>query len=192
MIRASVVFFYRFWKFRNITIHGSTRQEQSQYALQQVREQIITLYRNPPDLAPRYRSIFEVPLEHRLKMPLQVAERWLHQIFHQARVTQHNARLLLRQHQSIPSHFRTMRCVARQQAKDRHLPVTPKKAHRRAVQAANKEMREKLYAKQYQPTSNSGVKKRNSTKPSKRTHNSDSRDKTRQIITCPPLRRHPP
>ena len=191
-VRQLIKFSIRCWKFRNITIHGSTRQEQSQSALQKVREQILTLYRNPPDLAPRYRSIFEVPLEHRLKMPLQVAERWLHQISHQARVTQHNTRLLLRQHQSMQSHLRTMRRVARQQAKDRNLPATPRKAHRRAVQAANKTMREKLYAKQSQPTSTSDVRQRTSTRSSRRKPNRDRRGTTRQVPTCPPFRRHPP
>lgn len=87
-----IKFSLRCWKTRNTMIHGSTQQEKSQFALQSVREKIIKLYRDPPDLAPRYSSIFDIPLEHRLKMPLQVAKRWLHLITHQARVTQHNTR----------------------------------------------------------------------------------------------------
>ena len=38
-----------------------------------------------------------------------------------------------------------MRREARQQAKDRSLPETPRKAHSRAVQAAVRSMREALY-----------------------------------------------
>jgi len=138
------------WKQRNSTVHGSTRQEQKQIALQRVRERITHIYENPPSLAPNFRSIFAIPSAHQLKMPLQAAEQWVSMITHQAKVTSHNLRILMTQHKPMASHFRTMRKEARQQAKDRRLPSTPKKAHSRAVQAAVKSMRAKLYAPPYQ------------------------------------------
>ena len=131
---------------RNTMIRGSTRQEQKQIALQQAREQINHIYEYHPALAPHYRSIFKIPLAHCLKMPLQAAEWWISMITHQAKVTQHNLKILMSQHKPMETHFRTMRREARQQAKDRALPETPRKAHRRAVQAAVKAMRERLYA----------------------------------------------
>mmetsp|Transcript_13731 Transcript_13731/g.19685 ORF Transcript_13731/g.19685 Transcript_13731/m.19685 type:complete len:438 (-) Transcript_13731:60-1373(-) len=145
----------RCWKHRNQMVHGSTRAEQRQIKLQKVRKQITEIYENPPKLANNYRSIFEIPLAHRLKMPLQAAEHWVSMISHQIKVTQHNLKMLLCQHKPMPTHFHTMRREARQQAKDRLLPTTPRKAHRREVQAANKAMRLKLYApkpKQDKPT----------------------------------------
>ena len=72
-------------------------------------------------------------------MPLQVAEQWLSMIAHQVKVTLHNHGILMKQHKPMHSHLRTMRRATRQQAKDRTLPLTPKKAHSRAVQAAVKE-----------------------------------------------------
>lgn len=128
-------------------VHGSTRQEQRRIVLERVREKIKLVYEKPPTLAPQFRSIYEVPLEHRLKMPLQSAEQWLAMIAHQAKVTAHNLRLRLTQHQTMKSHLRTMRRIARTQAKERTQPATPRKAQRRAVQAANIAMREKLYSK---------------------------------------------
>ena len=139
-------FSLRCWKQRNLSVHGATRQEQKLIALRRVREQIKAIYEHPPPLAPQYSSIFAIPLAHRLKMPLQAAEHWVSMITHQAKVTSHNLRILLAQHKPMEAHFRTMRREARQQAKDRRLPSTPRKAHSRAVQAAVKEMRAKLYA----------------------------------------------
>lgn len=134
------------WKERNLKIHGATRQEQSAKALERVREQIRNIYADPPHLASHYRSIHEVPLHHRLRMPIQAAEQWLSLIAHQAKVTQYNLTRLMRQHKPMEAHLRTMRREARSQAKERHAPATPRKAHRRTVQAAVRAMREKLYA----------------------------------------------
>ena len=122
-------------------------QEKHDKALQQVRDRIRAIDAEPPSLAPRFRSIFEIPLEHRLKMSLQAAEQWISLISHQAKVTNHNFQCLIRQHKSMTTHLRTMQQEARAQAKDRQLLETPRKAHRRAVQAAVKEMRDKLYQK---------------------------------------------
>ena len=69
-------------------------------------------------------------------MSLQAAEQWISLIAHQVKVTQHNFKLLLRQHKPIETHFDTMKREARQQEKDHAKPETPRKAHRRAVQAA--------------------------------------------------------
>ena len=136
----------RCWKQRNLAIYGATRNEQQKISLQRARERITEIYAHPPQLAPQFRSIFAVPLDHRLKMPLQAAEQWISLIAHQAKVTSHNLRVLLQQHKPMPSHLRTMRREARNQAKDRRLPSTPRKAHSRAVQAAVKLMRQRLYA----------------------------------------------
>ena len=138
-------FSMRCWKTRNQAVHGITRQEQLQTTLQHARDRITAIYNDPPELAPRYRASLAVPLEHRLQMSLTAAEHWLSLIDHQARVTSHNRKLLISQHKPLHSHLRTMRKEARNQAKERHLPATPRKAHRRAVQAAVKEMRDKLY-----------------------------------------------
>ena len=75
-------------------------------------------------------------------MPLQAAEQWIAMVTHQAKVTSHNLRILMSQHKPMESHLRTMRRIARQQAKNRKYPVSP----RSAVQAAVKSMRDKLYA----------------------------------------------
>ena len=139
----------RCWKTRNRAIHGESYQEKQKLALQSVRESITELYNNPPQLAPQFRSIFEVPLGHRLRLSLQAAEQWLSLIAHQVKVTNHNFTVLLRQHKPMKTHLRTMRREARSQAKDRRLPETPRKAHSRAVQAAVREMRLKLYTKRH-------------------------------------------
>ena len=87
-------------------------------------------------------------------MSLQAAEHWLSLIRHQAKVTQHNFQCLLRQHKPMATHLRTMRREARSQAKERAQPITPHKAHSRAVQAAVKAMRQKLYAKRNKTSQN--------------------------------------
>jgi len=139
-------FSLRCWKQRNIAIHGATRNEQRKISIQRARERITQIYEHPPQLAPQFRSIFAVPLDHRLKMPLQAAEQWISLIMHQAKVTSHNLRVLLQHHKPMSSHLRTMRREARNQAKDQRLPPTPRKAHSRAVQAAVKLMKQRLYA----------------------------------------------
>ena len=71
-------------------IHGANKQEQKQIALKNIRDQITAIYENPPKLAPQFCSIYAIPLEHRLKMPLQAAEHWISLVTHQAKVTHHN------------------------------------------------------------------------------------------------------
>ena len=193
-------FSLRCWKECNNMVHGSTRQEQRAIALQQARDRIKAIYENPPTLAPQFRSVLEIPLVHRLNMPLQAAEHWLSLIDHQVRATQHNTKILLRQHHTIKTHLRTMRLAARNQAKDRALPETPRKAHRRAVAAAVKEMRAKLYSKR----SNRNLAKsiRRTTRASKRTQTScssrvttavsSSQPNLRGLLGKPSQRRHPP
>ena len=178
-------FSLRCWKIRNNMVHGATQKEQKTIALQKARERITNLYANPPTLAPRFRSIFEIPLAHRLKMPLQVAEQWLSMIAHQVKVALHNHGILMKQHKPMHSHLRTMRRATRQQAKDRTLPLTPKKAHSRAVQAAVKEMRLRLYAPR-DPSSHS----RTHPKPRRRRQRQSHRSFAQPIR--PPLRPHPP
>ena len=70
--------------------HGSTKQKQKRIALQKVQEKIQMLYANPSELAPQFTSIFAVPLEHRMKLPLQSAENWIAMINHLIKVTAHN------------------------------------------------------------------------------------------------------
>ena len=142
----------RIWKVWCLTrqpgIYGRTGAEQQQVALQQIRTKICAIYNDPPRLAPQFPSISEVPLEHCLKMSLQTAEQWLSLIQHQVKVTSHNLQCLLRQHNTMPTHFRTMRRREARgaQAKERALPETPTKQHSREVQRRVQEMRAKLYA----------------------------------------------
>ena len=98
------------------TFHGRTGAEQTKIAIQNARDIICGLCQNPPSLAPRFPSIYEVPLGHRLKMSLQTAEQWISLIAHQVKVTQHNLKCLLRQHKPLKDHFRTMRREASQNA----------------------------------------------------------------------------
>ena len=146
-MRHMLEFSLRCWKHRNVMIHGSTRQEQQRIALQRARERVKAIYADPPNLASHFRSIHEIPLEHRLKMSLQATEQWLSMIAHQIKITRHNYAILLRQHKPMESHLRTMRKEARSQAKEHMQSASPRKVHSRAVQAAVKAMREKLYAK---------------------------------------------
>jgi len=137
----------RCWKARNVAVHGETRKEQNMIALANAREKITAIYLNPPSLAPQFRSIQEIPLAHRLKLPLHAAEQWLSLIAHQLKVTKHNAKALLRQHIPIQAHFRNMQRIARgQRFEKRQYRHSPNRAHRREVQAAIIEMRKKLYA----------------------------------------------
>jgi hypothetical protein len=190
-------FSMRCWKARNQTVHGATWQEQRTIALQQAREQITEIYRNPPKLAHHFRSIFEIPLEHRLKLPLNAAEQWLAQIAHQVRVTQHNFKLLTKKDKSIPTHFRTMRREARQQAKDRTLPDSPSRAHSRAVQSAVRAMKDKLYAPKAKKTKHpKPQRKPRSKKKTGKLQREDSKSSSRATTTATtsarPLRPHPP
>ena len=73
-IHTFIKFSLRCWKERNLMINGRTGVEQRQIALQKARDNIRELYQNPPKLAPRFPSIYEIPLEHRLKMSLHTAE----------------------------------------------------------------------------------------------------------------------
>ena len=145
-IHTLIKFSLRCWKKRNAMIHGCTGAEQRQIALQQVRDKIKAIYQDPPKLAPQFSSVYEIPLEHRLKMSLQTAEQWLSLIAHQMKVTQHNFQCLLRRHKSMHAHLRTMRREARSQAKERELPATPTKQRSREIQKQVREMKEKLYA----------------------------------------------
>ena len=138
-------------------IHGATRQEQHQIELQRAKDQITALYENPPQLDPQFRPIVTNPLEHRLKMSLPVAEQWLALINHQIKVTAHNFKVLLRQHKPMDMHLTTMSKIVRRQARARSKPITPRKAHSRAVQAAVKAIKAKLYAPR---AKNTGKKKR--------------------------------
>ena len=137
------------WKARNSMVHGATKLEQKQIALRNVCDKITAIYETPPVLAPQFRSIFEILLAHRLKMPLQAAEQWISMISHQVKVTHRNCQCLLRKHKPMSTHLHTMQREARAQAKARHQPATPRKVHSRSVQAAVKEMKAKLYSKRH-------------------------------------------
>lgn len=142
-------FSLRCWKHRNRHIHGKTRQEKQQKALNAARDRIKTIYHSPPQLDPQFRSIFEIPLLQRLRLPLFAAEQWLSLIDHQVKVTKHNLKILLRQHIPINQHFSQMEIEARKQTIRRQQSPskdTPRKARYRAVQLATKAMRDKLYA----------------------------------------------
>ena len=146
-------FSLRCWKERNRKIHGENLQEQKAIALQQARDRITETYPNPPELDQQFRPIHAIPLAHRLKMPLQAAER-----------------------------------LARQQAKECNEPEMPRKAHCRAVQAAVKDMREKLYARR--STSKPSTKRRpRGRQPSVRVCD---RTHSRLLDQRPSQRYHPP
>mmetsp|Transcript_13495 Transcript_13495/g.19359 ORF Transcript_13495/g.19359 Transcript_13495/m.19359 type:complete len:123 (+) Transcript_13495:1776-2144(+) len=122
-------------------------------------------------------------------MPLQAAEHWLALISHRVKVTKHNFQILLRQHKPMQSHLRTMRKEAREQARDRSLPTTPRKEHNRAVQEAVKAMKAKLYSSKR--ADHKGSRKPCSTK----THRLPSTHRRPRLATAtqhPPLRHHPP
>jgi len=53
----------------------------------------------------------------------------------------------MRKHFPIQQHFRNMQRIARHQRYERRHPDSPRKAHRRAVQAAVKQMRDKFYSR---------------------------------------------
>ena len=145
-------------------------------------------------LAPQFRSIYEVPLEHRLKMPLQSAEQWLAMITHQAKVTAPNLRILMMQHQTMHSHLRTMRRMARNQAKERKQPETPRKARPRVVQAANIAMREKLYAKKAARETRGAINSRSSGRVTRLEDTLTRQSSCRRASAGgnPKLRHHPP
>lgn len=194
-------FSLRCWKHQNSTVHGATKQEQHQIALKNARERITNIYENPPSLALQFRSIFAIPLAHRLKLPLQMAEQWISMIMHQATATSHNFKILMKQHKPIQTHFRTMRREARQQAKDRRLPASPRKAHSRAVQAAVKLMRAELYSskkKRRRPanrkkTSRAYQSGQDSSAADQASSSRHFHSSTGEIPSSrPPLRHHPP
>ena len=146
------------WKQRNKLVHGATKQEQHRFALQKARDKVKQLYDNPPALAHQFSAIQAVPLAHRLKLSLQSTEHWLSTIAHQVKVTAHNIQMLLRQHRSITSHFRTMRRIARNQAKERALPETPRKDRWRAVQARTAALCADSYKARSKKTSSTSMK----------------------------------
>jgi len=85
----------------------STQKEWKQLSLQAACLKIQAIYDDPPQLAPQFSSIFAIPLEHHLKLPLQAAEQWISMVAHQVKVTKHNFTLLLKQHKPIQAHVRT-------------------------------------------------------------------------------------
>ena len=162
-------------------------------ALKTARESITAIYNNPPNLAPQFRSIFEVPLDHRPRLSLQAAEQWLSLIAHQGKVLNHNFNILLQEHRPMLAHLRTMRREARSQAKDHRLSETPRKAHSRAVQAAVREMRMRLYTRHHEGQKIRQHRHRN---------NSSLHQHQQRVLSLehegarpwshPPLRQHPP
>ena len=141
-------FSLRCWKFRNVSIHGSTAKECRQLSVARARETIKSIYADPPPLAPQFRSITEVTLAQRLRLPLQAAEHWIALIKHQVKVSAHNARVLLRHHRPIKEHFEKMDQTAKKQAAQRARSMhhdSPRRAHSRRVQQEVKTMRMRLY-----------------------------------------------
>lgn len=75
------------WAGRNEFVHGTTTKEACQRERQWVIDQVITIYNGPPKLARRYRDIFEVPLESRIKKPTQILKIWITRINHQIKAS---------------------------------------------------------------------------------------------------------
>ena len=136
-------FSLRCWKSRNTSIHGSTFKERKQKALDRARAKITEIYENPPKLAPQFRSIAEVPMAQRLRLTLPAAEKWIALIHHQARVTVHNMKLLMRQHKPIPEHFKAMTEASKKLSNRRSKQQS--RAHSKRVQHDVKAMRMRLY-----------------------------------------------
>jgi hypothetical protein len=76
------------WEGRNTVVHGRTIEEARKKARESVTNKVKDIYRRPPTLAARYPSIFEVPLENRLKRTTEQLNEWLHRIEHQRRVSE--------------------------------------------------------------------------------------------------------
>jgi len=84
----------------------------------------------------------------------------------------------------MQSHITNMQKQARNQRYERRQPETPRKAHRRAVQAANKQMRERLYAPKEQSQKSRPPRKAPRRPPDASSHIAS--------LGRPPLRHHPP
>ena len=185
-IHTMIKFSMRCWKSRNAAVHGATKREQQIKALANAREQITAIYAHPPILDAKFRSVTEIPLADRLRLPLQAAEQWLSLIKHQVKVTAHNARVLLKQHLPVTAHFRNMQKIARKQRYERRQPDTPRKAHSRRIQAANKQMRDRLYTKRIPVTKGRSCNRKN-----KRNQCMPSHIVTRQARRSPDYAEHP-
>jgi hypothetical protein len=76
------------WEGRNTVAHGRTIEEARKKARESIINKVKDIYRRPPTLVARYPSIFEVPLENRLKRTTEQLNEWLHRIEHQRRVSE--------------------------------------------------------------------------------------------------------
>mmetsp|Transcript_10007 Transcript_10007/g.14428 ORF Transcript_10007/g.14428 Transcript_10007/m.14428 type:complete len:175 (-) Transcript_10007:695-1219(-) len=157
------------------------------------KDQITALYANPPQLDPQFRRVTTIPLDHRLRMSLPVAEQWVALINHQIKVTAHNFKVLLRQHKPMGMHITTMSKIVRRQARERSKPITSKRAHSRAVQAAVKAMKAKLYAPRDKNTGKKTRRRSDYGKSRKKKGRKPSTKTATGLTTSKPtLHKHPP
>jgi hypothetical protein len=76
------------WEKRNHHVHGKTIQESRRKAREAVLAKVTELYAKPPRLAPRYQSIYNIPLKQRLCRSTDQLNDWLNRIEHQRHVTE--------------------------------------------------------------------------------------------------------
>jgi hypothetical protein len=73
------------WDGHNTFVHGKTIDESRQKAREAVLNRVNEIYKQPPSLASCYPSIFELPLENRLKRTTDQLNDCLKRIKHQKR-----------------------------------------------------------------------------------------------------------
>ena len=75
------------WDFRNVEVHGCTKQEAQQKLHSEVESKVRALYERHPVLLARYPSVYSIPLEVRLKKPTLVLQMWIKQVLQQEHLT---------------------------------------------------------------------------------------------------------
>jgi hypothetical protein len=71
------------WDDHNAFIHGRTIAENRTRAHQAVISQVKQIYNNPPNLAPHYPDINEVPMNQRLRQTTAALRDWITRVKHQ-------------------------------------------------------------------------------------------------------------
>jgi hypothetical protein len=82
-----IMLYKEIWEGRNNFVHGKTTEETRKKAREAVIARVRDTYKQPPNLAARYPSIFEVSLDNRLKCTTSQLTEWLQRIEHQKKVS---------------------------------------------------------------------------------------------------------
>mmetsp|Transcript_23736 Transcript_23736/g.34016 ORF Transcript_23736/g.34016 Transcript_23736/m.34016 type:complete len:562 (+) Transcript_23736:2630-4315(+) len=75
------------WRKRNELVHGATVAEESARRRQRVEALVTEVYARNPQLLSRFPRVRQVPLEERLRTPVEVLHVWLQQVARQEEVT---------------------------------------------------------------------------------------------------------